>query len=227
VVHEPVSIVELVDLAGRLNKDLDVHAVLIQLPVRLDRKLDNAAVYPLIKPWKDVDGLNPVNMGLLAMPMTNPYFVPATASAVMELLQEFEIPVRSRHVCIVGRSAIVGRPLFQLMLRADATVTICHAQTENLEQHLKMADIVVVAIGKAKHIKADWIKPGATVIDVGINEAIENSQRRLVGDVDADEVAKVAGAVTPVPGGIGPLTVAMLMRNVLRAFELQHINNNK
>lgn len=220
--HEPRTASELFAIAKRLNKDDAVHAVLTQLPVKLDVTIDPSKIYPLVKPWKDVDGLNPVNMGLLSMCEASPYFYPCTAAAVMALLDHNQIKVRGKNVCIIGRSAIVGRPLFQMMLRRDATVTLCHSHTTNISELIKSADIVVVAIGQPKFLQSEWIKPGAVVIDVGINESIdiESGKRSLVGDVDFESVKSIASDITPVPGGIGPLTVAMLMRNVLRAFEL-------
>lgn len=220
--HEPATTRELVSLAGRLNDDRRVHAIIIQLPVRLDAPIESALVYSLVKPWKDVDGLNPVNMGVLAMSEASPYFYPATPAAVVEMLRHYGVEVHGKRVCIIGRSAIVGRPLLHMMMRMNATVTACHSQTSDLPSVVRQADIVVVAAGRPRLIKADWVRHGAVVIDVGINEVLDptTSRRRLVGDVDFEGVRQVAAALTPVPGGIGPLTVAMLMRNVLRAFEL-------
>ncbi len=224
VIHEPRTAKDLFDTAHRLNGDTDVHAVIIQMPVNLDVPIDKSALYPLIKPWKDVDGLNPVNQGPLSMTEATPYFYPCTAAAVMKLLEHNNISVAGKHVCIIGRSAIVGRPLFQMMLRANATPTLCHSRTENLPSIVSHADLVVVAVGRAKFLKATWIKPGAVVIDIGINERHDSlsGKKMLTGDVDFEEVSRIASAVSPVPGGVGPLTVAMLMQNVLRAFQLQH-----
>ena len=192
-----------------------------QLPVHLDVPLDNSQIYPLVEPWKDVDGLNPINMGLLAMAEASPYFYPCTAAAVMELLSHCGISVTGKRVCIIGRSAIVGRPLMHMMMRKNATVTVCHSLTNDIPSIVKESEIVVVAVGKAGFLKANWIRPGAVVIDVGINEVMAvGGKRVLVGDAEFEGILSVASAVTPVPGGIGPLTVAMLMRNVLRAHEL-------
>jgi methylenetetrahydrofolate dehydrogenase (NADP+)/methenyltetrahydrofolate cyclohydrolase/formyltetrahydrofolate synthetase len=220
-VHEIESVPELLRTARRLNCDPAVHAIVTQMPVHLDGPLDNAQIYQLVVPWKDVDGLNPVNMGRLAMAESSPYFYPCTAAAVMELLAQHGICVAGKRVCIIGRSAIVGRPLMHMMMRQDATVTVCHSLTKDVPSIVRESEIVVVAVGKAGFLKANWIMPGAVVIDVGINETTAaNGQRALVGDAEFGQILSVASAVTPVPGGVGPLTVAMLMRNVLRAYEL-------
>lgn len=213
---------ELCELARRLNSDPAVHAIVAQLPIHLDRALDAGQVSRLVQPWKDVDGLHPVNVGLLAMSEARPYFVPCTPAAVCALLQEAGVELRGRHVCIIGRSAIVGRPLMHMMLRLDATPVLCHSHTTDLPAIVRQADVVVVAVGRARFLQAAWLKPGAVVIDVGISEETSgpDGRRRLVGDVDFEAVAAVASAVSPVPGGVGPVTVAMLMHNVLRAFEL-------
>lgn len=212
---------ELCELAHNLNCDPAVHAIVAQLPVRLDRVLEPGHVSRLVQPWKDVDGLHPVNVGLLAMTEATPYFVPCTPAAVCALLDHAGVDLVGRHVCIIGRSAIVGRPLLQMMLRRDATPVLCHSLTSDLPTIVSQADIVVVAVGSPSFLQASWVKPGAVVIDVGINEEITpDGKRKLVGDVEFEAVSKVAAAVSPVPGGVGPLTVAMLMRNVLRAFEL-------
>lgn len=219
--HEIETVPELFRTAKRLNCDPAVHAIVTQLPVHLDAPLDNSQIYPLVVPWKDVDGLNPINMGLLAMTESAPYFYPCTAAAVMELLAHYGVSVAGKRVCIIGRSAIVGRPVMHMMMRQDATVTICHSLTTDVPSIVRESEIVVVAVGKACFLKADWIRPGAVVVDVGINEATAASgERSLVGDAEFSEILSVASAVTPVPGGVGPLTVAMLMRNVLRAYEL-------
>jgi methylenetetrahydrofolate dehydrogenase (NADP+)/methenyltetrahydrofolate cyclohydrolase/formyltetrahydrofolate synthetase len=174
----------------------------------------------MVKPWKDVDALSPVNVGLLATMDSNPYFIPCTPKAILALLQHYDIPIAGKKVCIVGRSAIVGMPLFHLLQRHNATVTVCHSKTEDLPALLSHAEIVVVAIGQPQFIRAEWIKPGATVIDVGINDVENGTNRRVCGDVDFDHVKNVAGAISPVPGGVGPLTVAMLAQNVFEAFKL-------
>lgn len=209
-------------LAKELNSDESVHGIIIQQPVVLEKPINNAHVYSIIKPWKDVDGLNPVNVGLLGTLNAKPYFVPCTANAVLHLLRHHQIQIEGKRVCIIGRSAIVGMPLFNLMMRNDATVTVCHSKTENLSGIAKMADIIVVAVGQAAFLQKEWIKPGATVIDVGINEVrggVANT-RKICGDVDYEAVLAIAGAISPVPGGVGPLTVAMLVKNVFEAFKL-------
>lgn len=211
---------ELLGVVGDLNRDARFHGILVQLP--LPSHIDEDAVVWSIDPAKDVDGLHPFNMGLLLA--GKPRFVPATPLGVQRMLLEEGINLSGARVAVCGRSNIVGRPLAALLLNkaanANATVTICHTGTKDLPQVTREADIVIAAVGRAATVTADMIRPGATVIDVGINRVDDASRKRgyrLAGDVAYDEVAKVAGAITPVPGGVGPMTIAMLLHNVLLA----------
>ena len=211
---------ELLGVVGDLNKDERFHGILVQLP--LPDHIDEDTVVWSIDPAKDVDGLHPFNMGLLLA--GKPRFVPATPLGVQRMLLEEGINLSGARVAVCGRSNIVGRPLAALLLNkapdANATVTICHTGTKNLPQVTREADIVIAAVGRAATVTADMIRPGATVIDVGINRVDDASRKRgyrLAGDVAYDEVAEVAGAITPVPGGVGPMTIAMLLHNVLLA----------
>lgn len=167
-----------------------------------------------IKPDKDVDGLHPYNLGLLFAGVTG--LQPCTPKGVIALLQHYQIPIKGKNVIVIGRSNLVGKPVASLLLQQDATVTICHSRTENLSTICRQADILVVAAGKQEMVTAEWIKPGACVIDVGIHRT-DNS--KLVGDVNFDDVKKVASYITPVPGGVGKMTVAMLMANTVQAYE--------
>ncbi|MCE9544758.1 MAG: bifunctional methylenetetrahydrofolate dehydrogenase/methenyltetrahydrofolate cyclohydrolase FolD [Planctomycetia bacterium] len=204
---------ELLRIIGRLNKDDEVHGILIQLP--LPPQIDATRVLHAVSPHKDVDGFHPENVGRLVQ--GRPRFVPCTPRGIQELLRREGIETAGRHVVVVGRSDIVGKPLANMLIQrgpgGDATVTLCHSRTPNLAQFTKQADILVAAIGRPKFITADMVKPGAVVIDVGINR----TDAGLVGDVDFDSVREVAGAITPVPGGIGPLTITMLLANTLLA----------
>jgi methylenetetrahydrofolate dehydrogenase (NADP+)/methenyltetrahydrofolate cyclohydrolase len=201
-----------------LNADDRVHGILVQLP--LPAHLDEQALLDRIRPEKDVDGFHPVNVGRLQLGLPAPQ--PCTPSGVIRLLVEEGIPTAGKHAVIIGRSNIVGKPLAQLFLRkgpgGDATVTVAHSRTPNLAEVCRSADILVAAIGSPQFVKADWVKPGATVIDVGINRISDpNAPKgsRLVGDVDFEAVRQVAGAITPVPGAVGPMTIAMLLVNTL------------
>jgi methylenetetrahydrofolate dehydrogenase (NADP+)/methenyltetrahydrofolate cyclohydrolase len=229
--------IELADLIESLNTRDDVDGILVQLP--LPRNIDDAGIIEAIDPAKDVDGFHPVNIGKLSM--GRPTFVPCTPAGILELLERSKIAISGTNACVVGRSQIVGRPMAQLLLQKDATVTICHSRTQDLELVTRQADLLIVAIGRPGFVGAEHIKPGATVIDVGMNrvedEAIvrrlfgEEAERRLeaisrrgytlVGDVNPAEADKVAGRRTPVPGGVGLLTVAMLMRNTVKAAKLR------
>lgn len=228
---------ELLDLVQSLNARTDVDGILIQMP--LPNRIDESAIIDAIDPAKDVDGFHPVNVGRLAL--GRPAFVPCTPAGIIELLKRNQITIRGANACVVGRSQIVGRPMAQLLIQNDATVTICHSRTLDLASVTREADILVVAIGRAALIRKNHIKRGATVIDVGMNKITdettarelfgENAERRLeairkrgytlVGDVHPDEADEVAGRRTPVPGGVGLLTVAMLMRNTLQAAKLR------
>ena len=192
-----------------LNADESVHGVLVQLP--LPAHLDEAAVLRLIDPDKDVDGFHAMNAGRLMS--GQPCFVPCTPLGVMKLLEAYDIPVRGRRAVVVGRSNIVGKPMALLLLAADATVTVCHSRTENLADVTREADILVAAVGRPNFITADMIKPGAAVIDVGINRV----DGALVGDVEYAGASEAAGYITPVPGGVGQMTIAMLLANTLDA----------
>ncbi|RMF73557.1 MAG: bifunctional 5,10-methylenetetrahydrofolate dehydrogenase/5,10-methenyltetrahydrofolate cyclohydrolase [Planctomycetota bacterium] len=205
-----------------LNRDPDVTGIMLQLP--LPDQIDAAAAQYHIDPYKDVEGVNPANIGLLFY--DEPIIAPCTALAVMEMIRRAEAPVRGAEAVVVGQSRIVGRPISMFLTTQMATVTACHAATRDLRNHTRDADILVVAVGKPGLIDGSFIKPGAIVIDVGINSvetvnAAGERIRRTVGDVAFDSAAKVAGAITPVPGGVGPVTVAMLLRNTVEAAEKQ------
>jgi methylenetetrahydrofolate dehydrogenase (NADP+) / methenyltetrahydrofolate cyclohydrolase len=204
---------ELLDCIAELNSDGSIHGIIVQLP--LPRPLDTDRILAAISPLKDVDGFHAANLGALVQ--GRPGFVPGTPSGVMRLLAHAAVPLAGRHAVIVGRSTIVGKPLALLLLQKDATVTICHSKTADLASVTRQADILVAAVGKARMITATMVKPGACVIDVGINRLADG---KLAGDVDFAGVKEVAGAITPVPGGVGPMTVAMLMANTVRAAEL-------
>lgn len=201
---------ELLDFIYAINADDSVDGILVQLP--LPPGIDTRAVLEAIDPAKDVDGFHPVNVGHL----TNgrPALVPCTPAGVMKLLRAADVALSGARALVLGRSTIVGRPMAALLLAADATVTIAHSRTPDLPAECRRADILVAAVGKAKMVQGDWIKPGATVIDVGINRLADGT---LAGDVDYDACAAVASAITPVPGGVGPMTVACLLENTLNA----------
>ena len=200
---------ELLELIGRLAEDDEVDGVLVQMP--LPGQIDQDAVVAAIPPGKDVDGLTATNAGLLAQ--GRPGLVPCTPQGVLELLRVAGVEVAGKRAVVVGRSILVGRPLASLLLNADATVTVCHSRTADLGAVCREADILVAAVGRPRMIPGEWIKPGAAVIDVGINRTEDG----LVGDVDFEAAREVAGAITPVPGGVGPMTIAMLLRNTLEA----------
>ena len=202
---------ELESAVAALNADPGVHGILVQLP--LPKGLDETRVLALIDPDKDVDGFHAMNTGRLMN--GQPGFVPCTPLGVMKLLEAYEIPTRGRHAVIIGRSNIVGKPMAMLLLAADATVTICHSKTENLAEITRQADILVAAVGRPNFVTGDMIKPGAAVIDVGLNRV----DGALVGDVNAEEAAQKAAYLTPVPGGVGQMTIAMLLSNTLDAAE--------
>lgn len=212
---------EVEELVASLNKNPEVHGILVQLP--LPSGLDEEAVLRTIDVEKDVDGFHPVNIGRLAQKGREPVFIPCTPEGCMYLLEKTLPTLEGANAVVLGRSNIVGMPVALLLVRANATVTICHSRTKNLPDVVRGADVLVTAIGKARMVRGDWVKPGAVVIDVGINR-VDDATRprgyRLVGDVDFDEVKEVAGAITPVPGGVGLMTIAMLMRNTLHAAEL-------
>jgi len=213
-----ISQVDLEKLVGDLNADPKVNGILVQLP--LPPGLDEERVLNAISIEKDVDGFHPLNIGRLAQKGRDPIFIPCTPAGVMYLL-EHELPtLEGMEAVVLGRSNIVGMPVALLLVRANATVTICHSRSRDLKEICRRADVLVAAVGRPEMVRGDWVKPGAVVIDVGINRVEDASKPRgyrLTGDVAYDEVAEVAKAITPVPGGVGPLTIAMLLRNTLRA----------
>jgi methylenetetrahydrofolate dehydrogenase (NADP+)/methenyltetrahydrofolate cyclohydrolase len=215
---------ELRELIAELNERQDLHGYIIQSP--LPKGLDESALVELIDPAKDIDGFHPVNVG--AMTLGYPRLLPCTPAGIMELLVRSQIPLKGAHAVVLGRGNIVGRPLSILLSlkgdRGDATVTLCHSRTRDLAAHCRRADILVLAMGKAELVTGEMIKPGATVIDVGSNRIDDPAAKkgyRWVGDAHFASVAEVAGAITPVPGGVGPMTVAMLMSNAVTAAEQQ------
>jgi methylenetetrahydrofolate dehydrogenase (NADP+) / methenyltetrahydrofolate cyclohydrolase len=210
---------ELVSVVQRLNANPDVHAILVQMP--LPKQIDEDVVLRLIDPAKDVDGFHPVNVGRMLIGDRDG-FVPCTPAGVMVLLREYKVPTSGANCVVIGRSNIVGKPMAALLVQpgTDATVTVCHSRTRSLADHVKRADIVIAAAGRAGLVTADMVKTGAVVIDVGMNRVEDSSSPkgyRLVGDVDFDSVRDVASLITPVPGGVGPMTIAMLMENTLQA----------
>lgn len=205
---------ELIELIEKLNNETKISGILVQLP--LPKGIDEEAVINAINPKKDVDAFHPVNVGKIMV--GNYDFVPCTPAGVMELISESGIDPTGKECVIVGRSNIVGKPQAMLLLHNNATVTICHSKTKDLAEKTRSADILVVAVGRPNFVTGDMIKPGAVVIDVGINR-LEN--KKLVGDVDFDSAEPVAGAITPVPGGVGPMTIAMLMKNTVKAALIQ------
>jgi methylenetetrahydrofolate dehydrogenase (NADP+)/methenyltetrahydrofolate cyclohydrolase len=205
---------ELLALIARLNGDDKVHGILCQLP--LPKHIHEDKVIEAISPAKDVDGFHPQNVGALVIGQQG--FVSCTPAGIIELLHRSNIEMDGKHCVVVGRSNIVGKPMSLLMLRENATVTICHSHTKNLKEICKQADILIVAIGKPKFITAEFVKEGAVVIDVGIHR---NEQNKLCGDVDFDNAAPHTSAITPVPGGVGPMTIAMLMKNCVEAMRME------
>lgn len=205
---ESASQADLMDLVDRLNKDPKIHGILVQLP--LPKHLSTALVLDSISPFKDVDGLHPYNVGKLMM--GDPIFVPCTPAGVMAMLDYHRIPIEGKTAVVVGRSNLVGKPVAMLLMHRNATVTVCHSRTQNLPEVCRRADILVAAIGKAQFVTGEMIKEGAAVIDVGINRLDDG---RLIGDVDYEAVAKRAGWISRVPGGVGPMTIAMLLQNTL------------
>jgi len=209
------SLEELIALIEKLNSDSEVNGILCQLP--LPEGFDEKAVIAAISPEKDVDAFNAVNTGHI---MIGDYtFLPCTPAGITEMLDYYDIPVRSKHCVVIGRSNIVGKPMAMLLLKRDGTVTICHSKTENLADITRQADILVAAVGRAKFVSADMVKEGAVVIDVGMNRDVDG---KLCGDVDFEAVEKKASFITPVPGGVGPMTIATLMKNTVIAAKLQN-----
>ena len=209
---------------AELNADPSVHGILVQLP--LPKHFGSAAVLESISPEKDVDGFHAENVG--ALMQGNPRFIPCTPYGVMKMLESAKVPLKGAEVVIVGRSNIVGKPMAMLLLAKSCTVTICHSQSKDLAFHTRRADILVAAVGRAKMISGDMIKPGATVIDVGINRMADSPNAgKLCGDVDFESAREVAGFITPVPGGVGPMTITMLLANTLEAAERTQARGKK
>ena len=208
---------ELIARIDTLNADADVHGILVQLPLPAQIAAHEEEILSRIDPRKDVDGFHPVNVGHLAIGA--PGLRPCTPAGCIRMLDYAGISVEGAHAVIIGRSNIVGKPMAHLLLERNATVTICHSRTKNLAEIARTADVLVAAVGRPRFVTADMVKEGATVIDVGINRI---APKKLVGDVDFDAAAAVAGAITPVPGGVGLLTVAMLMENVVQATKAQN-----
>ena len=213
---ESVSQKELLDTIEELNNDNSVNAVLVQLP--LPKHIDTKAVIEKINPIKDVDCFHPYNMGQIA---TNgkPYVYPCTPKGIIRLLEYYDIQIESKNAVVIGRSNIVGRPVAQMLLNQNATVTICHSKTKNLDEIVKNADIVISAVGQKNLIKANMVKDGAVVIDVGMNRTDDG---KLCGDVDFYNVEKKAAFITPVPGGVGPMTICSLMQNTFDLYKIQN-----
>ena len=218
LLDENITQKELINLIEKLNKDNTIHGILLQSPI--PEQLDINEAFRKISPEKDVDGFNPVNVGKLVLNQDT--FVSCTPYGIMKMFEAYNIDLTGKNVTIIGRSNIVGKPLIQCCLNKNATVTICHSKTKELKEHTKKADILIAAIGKSKFITEDMVKKDAVVIDVGINR---DENGKLTGDVDFENVEKKASFITPVPGGVGPMTIAMLMNNVLKATKNLEIND--
>jgi methylenetetrahydrofolate dehydrogenase (NADP+)/methenyltetrahydrofolate cyclohydrolase len=219
---DSTSTSEIIGLVNQLNHDSAVSGILVQLP--LPPQIDSQQVLDTVAANKDVDAFHPLNVGLISQ--GRPRFLPCTPHGIVQLLYRYQLPTAGKQVCVIGRSDIVGKPMASMLVQRDsglgpemanATVTICHSRTQNLADITRQADMLIAAIGRPKFVTADMIKPGAAVIDVGINR----TETGLVGDVDFDQVREIAGYLTPVPGGVGPLTVTMLLENTLKAAQLQ------
>ena len=210
---------ELISLIEKLNNNDYIHGILLQSPI--PEHLDINEAFKTISPEKDVDGFNPINIGKLCLNQDT--FVSCTPYGIMKMFEAYNIDLTGKNITILGRSNIVGKPLIQCCLNKNATVTVCHSKTTNLKEHTKNADVVISAIGKPKFVTEDMIKTGAVVIDVGTNRGEDG---KLTGDVDFDNVSKKASYITPVPGGVGPMTIAMLMNNVIKA-ATEKLNNDK
>lgn len=210
LMDENTTMEELLELIDNLNNRKDIHGILLQSPIPKNLHINEA--FNKISYKKDVDGFNPINVGKLSIGQD--CFISCTPFGVVKMLEEYNIEIQGKNVVIIGRSNIVGKPLIQCMLQKNATVTVCHSKTENIKDITKNADILIAALGKAKFVTADMVKDGAVIIDVGINR---NDEGKLVGDVDFENVEKKASYITPVPGGVGPMTIAMLMTNVVKA----------
>lgn len=222
--NEDITEQQLLEKIREWNDDKTIHGILVQMP--LSKSIDEQKVLDAIKPFKDVDGLSAMNLGHLVSGKP-PIFYPCTPSGIIELLIRYGITIEGKHCVVVGRGELVGKPLANMLLKKDktgnATVTVCHSQTQNISNFTRQADILIVAIGQAKFIQKDMVKQGAIVVDVGVNRISKNGSTKLVGDVDFDEVSKIASAITPVPGGVGPMTIAMLLKNTVKAAKQQII----
>ncbi len=219
---EDISQEELEKIIKSLNADKSINGILVQLP--LPAHLNEERILQLISIEKDVDGFSPLNIGRLAQKGREPLFVPCTPYGCIYLLEKSGVKIEGANAVVLGRSNIVGMPAALLLISRNATVTVCHSRTKDIAGMIRQADILIAAIGKTEFVRGDWIKPGAAVIDVGINskpDATKKSGYRLVGDVNYDEAKETAGFITPVPGGVGPMTIAMLMNNTYRAAEIQ------
>jgi len=214
---EETTLEELMNIIEQLNTDSDVTGFIVQLPFPKHLEGHEPDVIKAIDPKKDVDGFGAYNLGKMLLSKEFEHLPPATPSGIIRLLEHYQIPVEGKHAVVVGRSNIVGKPIAIMLLNRSATVTVCHSKTEDLPSITKQADILICAVGKPKMITKDMVKQGAVVIDVGVNRTDEG----LVGDVDFEEVKEIASAITPVPGGVGPMTVASLIRNCVRAKERQ------
>ena len=202
---------KLLQLVGKLNSNKDIHGILVQLP--LPDQIDSEKILQAIDPKKDVDGFHPVNVGKLVV--GNALLTPCTPTGIIELLDHYDIEISGKHAVIIGRSNIVGKPVSMLLLQRNATITICHSRTQDLEEVTRSADIIVAAVGRANFVTEEMVSEGTVVIDVGINRV----DGKLTGDVDFEPVSKKASHITPVPGGVGPMTIALLMENTLKAFK--------
>ncbi len=202
---------QLLQLVGELNSNKDIHGILVQLP--LPDQIDSEKILQAIDPKKDVDGFHPVNVGKLVV--GNALLTPCTPTGIIALLDHYDIEISGKHAVIIGRSNIVGKPVSMLLLQRNATITICHSRTQNLEKVTRSADIIVAAVGRANFVTEEMVSEGTVVIDVGINRV----DGKLTGDVDFEPVSKKVSHITPVPGGVGPMTIALLMENTLKAFK--------
>lgn len=211
---ENVTEEELINLIERLNNDKKINGILLQYPV--PKQIDIEKIAELILPEKDVDGFNPYNIGKLAS--GHPAFIPCTPFGIMRMFKEYNIEIEGKKAVVIGRSNVVGKPMVQCLLNANATVTVCHSRTKNLEEELKQADVIIASVGQRRLVKEEMVKKGVVVIDVGTNR---DENGKLCGDVDFENVKEKASYITPNPGGVGPMTVAMLMNNVVKACEEQ------
>jgi len=213
---EDISQEALLQVVRELNANPEVHGILVQLP--LPGHIDEEEILGAVSLDKDVDGFHPINIGRLSMKRRDPLFVPCTPKGCIELLDRSGVEIEGKRAVVLGRSNIVGLPVAMLLLHRNATLTICHSRTKNLPELVRQADILIAAVGRPEMVRGDWIKPGAVVIDVGVNAVDDPNAKsgyRLVGDVAFDEAKEVASAITPVPGGVGPMTIAMLLRNTV------------